>query len=660
MAAFDVERLVGLRRVGAAVPSPCGRWLAVPVARLDKDRAKYVTDLWRVPLDGGEPVRLTRGASDDRAPCFRRDGALGFLSNRNPREGDPEEGDTDRSQVWLLPAGGGEAIPLTDEPLGVQEFRFAAQGDRLVALAAFLPGVPHDAQRKTAAERKKLGPSARLYRSMPVRFWDHWLPEAAPHLVAFDERGGGRRDLTPAADRELRGAQWDVSPDGAQVVATRMRPGPDRIEDADLWLIPVDGGAERILGEAPRTTHERPRFSPDGRAVACDRHARLVGALGRPEPYVYDLASGKGRAAAPGWDRWAKEIAWTPDGQALLVTADDHGDVPVFRIREGRAERVTAGGGTHEGIAALPDGSGVVGIRHRLLHPPEPFRVDLAANAVPHLVAKLSGFDEAEGAAIASWSDFTTPGAGGTPVHTLLVEPKGAEGARPALLWIHGGPIGMHGDGWHWRWNPLVPAAAGYAVALPNPRGSTGYGQAFIEGIWNNAWGGACYDDLMAVTDALEKRPGIDPKGIVAMGGSFGGYMTNWIGANTERFRCLVSHAGIFDLSAFYGVTDNPAWFAYQQGALPHQDPSAFDRYSPHMSLARWRSPTLVIHGEKDYRVPIAEALALFEGLQSRGVDSELLVFPDENHWILKPRNIVVWYRTFLEFIGRHLADGAA
>lgn len=666
MAAFDVQRLISLGRVDAVALSPCGGWIAAAVARLDARGARYVRDLRRVPVDpaAGPPVRLTRGGGDDRAPCFRRDGSLGFLSDRNPREGEPEEGDADRSQVWLLPAGGGEPYPLTDEPLGVRAFRFAPAGDRLVVVAPVLPGVPHDEQRKTAAERKKHGPSALHYRRMPVRFWDHWLPEAAPHLIAYDEGGGGRRDLTPDADREHHEVQWDVSPDGARVAFTRARPAVDRVDERPLVVLDLATGAERVLGDVPRVDHERVRFSPDGGRIACSRHVRVDGALGRPRLYVYDLETGEGRDVAPDWDRFTHEIVWARAGDALLVTADDGGHVPLVRVdlATGEVVRVTApeAGGSHGQIAAHPDGRRAVGVRHRLLHPPEPFAVDLAPGATPALLANLSGFDAAEGAAIADCSSFTVPGAGGDPVQSFLVRPAGAGDApRPLLLWIHGGPIGMHADGWHWRWNPLVPVAAGYAVALPNPRGSTGFGQDFIEGIWNNAWGGACYEDLMAVTDALAARPDIDAGRMVAMGGSFGGYMTNWIGTQTDRFRCLVSHAGIYHLGAFHGVTDHPPWFALELGGPPHVDPEAFDRYSPHRFVTAWRSPTLIIHGERDYRVPIGEALALFEDLQARGVPSELLVFPDENHWILQPRNIAVWYRTFLDFVARHLEAGA-
>jgi dipeptidyl aminopeptidase/acylaminoacyl peptidase len=212
-------------------------------------------------------------------------------------------------------------------------------------------------------------------------------------------------------------------------------------------------------------------------------------------------------------------------------------------------------------------------------------------------------------------------------------------------------------DSWHWRWNPLVPLAAGYAVLLPNPRGSTGFGQEFTAGIWNNQWGAACFRDVMAVTDAVSKRRDIDARRMAMMGGSFGGYMANWIAGSTERFRGLISHAGIYDFRAFHGVTDHPGWFAFGQGGAPEADPLTFNRYSPHTQLDQWRTPTLVVHGEKDYRVPISEALLLFEALQRRGVASELLVFPDENHWILRPRNTRRWYEVCLGFLRRHLGE---
>lgn len=657
---FNAERLISLGRVSAVVPSPCGTWVAVAVARLDKDGSKYVSDLWRVPLDGGAPVRLTRSDANDSAPAFRGDGALAFLSNRNPRVGKEDEGDSERSQVWIFPAEGGEARPLTDEPLGVSSFRFPRSGPGLFVVAEVLPGVAHADQRSRAQELKKHGPTALRYDRMPARVWDHWLGPSAPHLIAYSADGTDRRDLTPDADREYREAEWDVSRDGRTLALPRAVPSDDRLDDHPLYLLDVESGEMRQIASGRHTSCGSPLFSPDGARLAYVRHTR-VNAVGKPELWVLDLATGSERRLAAEWDRWPHPYAWTEDGAALLVTADDRGTVPVFRIdvESGSVTRLTspAAGGAHEGLAVVPGKDLLVGIRHRTAQPPEPFRLSASAPGHPRLLAGLSGITDAE-AGLVVWESISTPAPDDAPVQTWVLRPatwQPGDAPLPLLIWIHGGPIGQWSEGWHWRWNPLTAVARGYAVALPNPRGSTGCGQEFVEGIWGNAWGGACYHDLMAVADALESLPYVDAQRVCAMGGSFGGYMTNWIGVNTDRFRCLVNHAGLYHLPMFHGTTDFPVWFARNIGAFPWEAPDAYDLYSPHRRIANWRTPVLIIHGERDYRVPIGEALALFEGLQHHGVPSELLVFPDENHWILRPRNIVQWYGSLFQFIDGHL-----
>ena len=379
--------------------------------------------------------------------------------------------------------------------------------------------------------------------------------------------------------------------------------------------------------------------------------------------WLYPADGGAGRALSPGWDTWSTIECWSPDGRSVLCTADLHGTTPVFAIEvaTGEVSRVTAeaAGGCHGQLVVSAPTSGaprLFGVRHSLLQPPEPFRVALAPDQMPELVASLSGLSPDQGAGLARWRSFEVPGDGGTPIQSFLVMPPRTDAPPPVLLWIHGGPMGQHHDGWHWRWNPLLAVDQGYAVVLPNPRGSTGRGQDFIEGVWNNQWGAACYRDLMAVVSAVERMPEVDGGRMAAMGGSFGGYMTNWIGGQTDRFRCLVTHASIYHLPAFHGATDDPPVFALEMGGItPYSDPAAFDRYSPHRFVDRWKSPTLIIHGEKDYRVPVSEALLLFEALQMNGVEAELLLYPDENHWIMRPRNTRQWYQEIFTFLARHM-----
>jgi dipeptidyl aminopeptidase/acylaminoacyl peptidase len=657
---YTVDQHIALKRVSDIAASPDGEWLAVSVQRLDRDGAKYVSDLWRVPTDGSPAVQLTRGESKDSAPCFRRDGALGFLSNRQPNEVKPDEEAEKRMQVWLLPVEGGEPRQLTDEPLGVEAFRFAAHADRLCLFAPVLAGLAQEKQREAASKLAKHGPSARRFTRQPVRHWDHWLHEnqelAATHLICYDASGRKRVDLTPDARREYAiEPELDVSDDGRLAAATLRRTGKDREDDVVVVLVDLESRKLRELGAEDGVFYDGLRFSPDGRTLATTRGKRSPKVAFRPLLTLFDVKTGSARQLAQKWDRWPLIGDWTGDGRKVIVAADDDGFKPVFSIdaRSGKVEQLTprASGGAHDHATVLADGRIAV-VRSTLLDAPECWVIN--KNKLQPL-ARLSGFTSAS-----KWAQsesFTVRSTDGAEIQSFLVKPRGAKaGKLPLAFWIHGGPIGMDTDGWHWRWNPLLLVAQGYAVALPNPRGSTGFGQKFIQGIWGNVWGGQCYKDLMAVADALCGRPDIDAGRTMAMGGSFGGYMTNWIGTQTDRFGCLVTHASIFTMAQFTGVTDHPAWWYLEMGGEnPYADPKKFDRYAPVQHVRRWKSPVLIIHGEKDYRCPVNEGLNLFEALQYHGVPSELLVFPDENHWILKPRNIVAWYGAVLGFIGKYL-----
>jgi dipeptidyl aminopeptidase/acylaminoacyl peptidase len=661
---YTVEDHIRLRRVGTIAASPDGAWLAVAVQHLDREGIKYVSDLWKVPTNGGAAVQLTRGESNDGSPCFRHDGALGFLSNRQPNEVKPDEDADKRMQVWLLPVAGGEPQQLTDEPLGVEAFRFAAKADRMVLFAPVLADVPHEKQRETAAERAKKGSSVRTFRKQPVRHWDHWLhndaDRADTHLLLCTASGKDRVDLTPDVRGEFAvEPALDIAADGLRAVATWRTAGEDREDDYSLALFDLERRSHALLPQGRCTQTESPRFSPDGRSLVAVRSTRSATVVVHPTLVVLDPQGGA-RELAREWDHWPNLCDWSADGKQLLVTADDQGVLPVFSVdvATGKVARLTSreAGGAHAEVVALPKG-GFACSRSTLLDAPECHVHDGRPDSAPRALARLSGFTPATG--WAETQSITTMSTDGTPIQTWITRPRSGAKQKPVLLCIHGGPIGMSGDGWHWRWNALLAVAQGYTVVQPNPRGSTGFGQPFIQGIWGNVWGAQCYRDLMAVTDALEQRPDVDKTRMMAMGGSFGGYMTNWIGTQTQRFRCLVTHASIVTMAAFTGTTDHPAWWYLEMGGEnPYADPAGYDRFAPIRHIANWKTPALIVHGEKDYRCPIGESLNLFEALQYHGVESELVVFPDENHWILKPRNVVAWYEQVFGFVGRHMRVG--
>ncbi len=312
------------------------------------------------------------------------------------------------------------------------------------------------------------------------------------------------------------------------------------------------------------------------------RSTRSATTVVRPVLTLIDVASGQLREIGKAFDAWPHPGDWTADGKSIVFSAIVAGHVPVYSI-DVASEAITRisverSGGAHSDLGVLKDGR-IVGIRSTFLEPPEAFAVTHTKDSPPQVLAKLSGFAFPDWAVVENATAKSTDGA---PIQYFVTKPAKSDGKAPVLLWIHGGPIGMTADAWHWRWNPLLAVAQGYTVVQPNPRGSTGFGQPFVQGIWGNVWGKQCYEDLMAVTDAIEQRPDVDRARIMAMGGSFGGYMTNWIGTQTQRFKCLITHACVFNMAQFTGTTDHPAWWYLEMGGEdPYADPVAFDRYPP-------------------------------------------------------------------------------
>jgi dipeptidyl aminopeptidase/acylaminoacyl peptidase len=696
----DLADFLALPRVTALRLAPDGTWLAAAVQTLSADKKKYLTSIWRIDTQGGPARRLTRSAEGEGNPRFLPDGSLLFTSRR-PDPGQKKTGsDGDKDDVaalWLLPAAGGEARVVAVLPGGISAAEVARDAGGIVVSAPVLPaaggldgaGAAEDDAR-LRQERRDAGVTAILHESSPVRFWDHDLGPDQIRLLAVDPdqvqeteigwAGGDKepgaaddteggdetervvkssrlRDLTPEPGRALDGAAFELTPDGTSVVTGWWHWDPAGESHGELAAVEVASGKRRVLLSAPEFDFEGPRVSPDGRLIAClrERHATA------DQPADVTLvtldvddpdASGPGRDLLPGFDRWPQDPAWSHDSRALYFAADDGGRRPVFRVDLETAEvtRVTSDDGAYTDLSPGPDGRYLYALRAAVDTPPTPVRIDLTTGTEPAAL-------ECPGVPV------TVPGRleevdatadDGHPVRSWLVLPETASPDRPAplLLWVHGGPL-MSWNSWSWRWNPWLMAARGYAVLLPDPALSTGYGREFIARA-HRSWGARPFADLMAATDAALARPDIDADRTAMMGGSYGGYMANWMAGHTDRFKAIVSHAGLWTLDAMFGTTDHPMFWRRQFGD-PLTQPEMYEVNSPHRHIGQIRTPMLVIHGNKDYRVPVGEALRLWWDLSEHGAEAKFLYFPDENHWILTPGNARIWYETVFAFLAQHV-----
>jgi dipeptidyl aminopeptidase/acylaminoacyl peptidase len=709
----DLADFVALPRVTALRLAPDGTWLAAAIQTLSADKKKYLTSIWRIDAQGGPARRLTRSAEGEGSPRFLPDGSLLFTSKRpDPAATKGPDGDSgDVAGLWLLPAAGGEARVVAALPGGVTAAEVAREAGAIVVGSPVLPGAGGQGglrgrppvagtagngdsaadDTRLRQERKDAGITAILHESAPVRFWDHDLGPDQPRLFAVDPdqvlqteigwAGGDKepalaedtdpegaeraahparlRDLTPEPGRALDGVAFELTPDGASVVTGWWQWDPAGESHCELVIIDVASGKRRVLQSVPEYDFDNPRVSPDGRYIAClrERHATES----RPVDLTVVLldagaeaadAPGPGRDLLAGWDRWPHELAWAHDSSALYLTADDDGRCPVFRVDAGTGEvtRVTADDGAYTDLNPGPDGRYLYALRAAVDSPPTPVRIDLTTGTEP-------GALDCPGVAVTlpgRLEEVTAAADDGQPVRSWLVLPETASADRqaPLLLWVHGGPMSSW-NSWSWRWNPWLMAARGYAVLLPDPALSTGYGFEFIARA-HREWGARPYADIMAVTEAALARPDIDADRVAMMGGSYGGYMANWMAGHTDRFKAIVSHAGLWTLDQMFGTTDHPMFWRPQFGD-PLTSPEMYEKNSPHRHIARIRTPMLVIHGNKDYRVPVGEALRLWWDLSRHGAEAKFLYFPDENHWILTPGHARIWYETVFAFLAQHV-----
>jgi dipeptidyl aminopeptidase/acylaminoacyl peptidase len=653
------DHFVAIPRIGDVLVSADGQRVVAAVSQLDDDGAKFVTSLWALDPTGAGPARqLTRSSEGESSAAFTPDGSLLFTSSR-PRPKGSTDDNAEQAAVWFLPAGGGDASVVANPPGGVRAVVTAARARTVVISVPSAPGGVGDAENDTWwKDRRKRKISAVLHESTPVRHWDHHVGSEEIHLFVgqLPEFPGvspiGFRDLTPDAGHALYEAHPVLSPDGCTVFVDWMVPLERGRVRVDVVAIDVETGARQTVASSADGSFnfEQPAISPDGRRLVTLRTSRPT----IEDPWVVDLwlvdlPGGESRALNPGDLPFIQGVTFDADGSSLILTTDCQGHGPLFQIAlsSGEVTRLTQDG-AWTSVRSHPDGS-LLALRSRVAEPPRPVRLEPGTATTtlldaPGVVARIPGrVEEVEATA-----------ADGTALRAWLALPEGASPSSPAplVLFVHGGPVGSW-NSWHWRWNPWVLAARGWAVLMPDPALSTGYGAAMIQRGWGQ-WGGAPYDDLMALTDAALDRPDLDASRTAAMGGSYGGYMANWIAGHTTRFSAIVSHASVWSLEQFQGTTDWPEIWADEWG-YPDTNPKLYETWSPDRFADEIRTPMLLIHGERDYRCPVGESLRLWSDLTRRAQNARFLWFANENHWILQPGDAVVWYETVLAFLDEHV-----
>ena len=652
---FDVWALHRAVRISDPQLSPDGLTVSFVAQRVFLSDNSKQSHIYTVPIEGGQTRQLTFEGSTNERPRWSSDSRrIAFVSDRSGS-----------SQVWLLDAEGGNARQVTDLPTEASGVLFSPDGESLVFTSRVFPQCDDDwdCNRKMLDDRENDPVKARTYDRLLYRHWNQWDDGRRSHLFIVGADGGPPRDLTPGEKDvppfSLGGPDgYAISPDGLEVCFA-MTAGDEAATSTNLnlYVVPTEGGPAVPIttGAAAETS---PVYSPDGMYIAYRAQTRAGYESDRFRLMIYHRETAEMVNLTGAFDRWVSSITWAPDSARLFFTAEDRGREPIFTVpvAGGGIRMVVYGDARHGDVQLTPDGRSMIYSGHSGSHAAEVFR-GFSSGGAP---MQLTHFNDElfEEFAVSELEEVSYQVADGATVEGFLVRPPNFDYTRryPLLLLVHGGPQGAWGESWSYRWNPQVFAAAGYIVFMPNPRGSTGYGQAFIDGI-NGDWGGRAFDDIMTGVDTLLKRPYVDSTKLVAAGASYGGYMINWMLGHTNRFRAFVSHAGVYDLESMFGATEE-LWFPlWEFNGAPWENPAMYEKWSPSEFVEQFRTPTLVVHGELDYRVPVTQAMQLFTALQLREVPSQFLHFPDEGHWILKPRNAVHWYQTVIDWLDRWVND---
>jgi dipeptidyl aminopeptidase/acylaminoacyl peptidase len=657
---FTVNDLIAMDRVGGPQVSPGGEWLAFTVSELDREANRRRTDIWVVGADGSGLRRLTSHEASDFNPLWSPDGrSIWFISTRSGS-----------SQVWRKQIDGGEAEQVTDLPLGVGNLVMAPEGRHIAFTLDIYVDCANIACTKSRLEEEdERETSGALYDGIFIRHWDTWKDGRRSHIFVMPASGGEPVDVmvgmnADSPSKPFGGSEeFTFTPDGRSVVFTARVAGRQEpwSTDFDLYVVPIDGSAApSLITIDNRAWDTSPVFSPDGKTLAYAAMAKPSYEADRFRIVLKSWPDGESRVLTEGWDRSVGSMTWSPDSRTILTTAGNIGNVALFAIdaRSGQVRTLRSDGHVRSPVYASD--RIVFGMDH-LRSPVELYSAKRDGSDV-RAITRINS-EKLASVKLGEPEQFSFPGWNGETVYAWLVKPADFDpGVKyPIAFLIHGGPQGSFDNDFHYRWNPQIYAAAGYAAIMVDFHGSTGYGQAFTDAIGGD-WGGKPLEDLQkGLAAAIERYDWLDGERVCALGASYGGYMINWIAGNwPDRFRCLVNHDGVFDQRMMYYATEE-LWFPeWEHGGTYWSNPEGYEKHNPAMYVENWQTPMLVVHGALDYRVPLEQGIAAFTALQRKGVPSQFLYYPDENHWVLSPANSVQWHETVLAWLARWLGEEPA
>ena len=655
---YTIEDLLRVRRVDNPRISPDGRQVVFTIGDVNYDTNRVVTQIYVTSIDGGEIKRLTSADSSSTAPRWSSDGKKIAYTNGG--------------QIWVMDQDGGHKEQVTKISTGAAAPIWSPDGKWIAFTSDVYPACNgnDDCNKKHDDQAEKSKVKAHIIDRLLYKHWDEWRDVKRTHVFVVSTKGGTAREITtgdfdspPYAASS--GVDYAFSPDSTEIAFLR---NPDKVEaistNSDIYVMNLASNVVKDITGRNHGYDVGPVYTRDGKLILYRSQATPGFEADRWRLMAYNRATGTSTELTRGFDQQVDAITLSPDGNTVYITANERGKEPIFKlpITGGVPQKVVANVYASN-VQITPDGQKFVFVASTTASPAELYTANIdgsSVNALTSVNAQLMSAANLKPAEDVEWT-----GAMGHKIHGYIVKPNNFDANKkyPLLVLIHGGPQGAWNDSWGYRWNPEVFANAGYVVFTPNPRGSTGYGQQFVNEI-SGDWGGKAYVDIMnGVADVLRRNSLLDRNRVGAAGASYGGYMINWIlGHNNDprfRFKVLVSHDGVYNLESMYGATEE-LWFPeWEFKGTPWSNPAMYSRWSPNKFVQNFNTPILIIHSELDYRVPLGEGMQLFTAVQRKGIDSKFLSFPDEGHWVLKPQNSDLWYHTVLDWLDKYLQPGA-